>query len=73
MLVNFRVSNFSKKFNVISTKSGLTRNFFVGHQGMSIVGDLFGAGKMFLPQVRLFIKIAWGKTGFFIRDSTASK
>lgn len=26
-------------------------------KGMSIVGDLFGAGKMFLPQVNLMIKL----------------
>jgi hypothetical protein len=42
-------------------KSVLTRVSFTDYQGMSIVGDLFGAGKMFLPQVRLFINIALRK------------
>ena len=31
---------------------------FIYSQGMSIVGDLFGAGKMFLPQVRSSTVIA---------------
>lgn len=28
----------------------------VSFQGMGVVGDLFGAGKMFLPQVRCFFR-----------------
>jgi hypothetical protein len=53
-----KCSNQSKNSETISMKSVLTRLSFIDYQGMSIVGDLFGAGKMFLPQVRLFINIA---------------
>lgn len=56
-----KCSNQSKNSGTISMKSVLTRVSFTDYQGMSIVGDLFGAGKMFLPQVRLFINIALRK------------
>ena len=39
---------------------------FFPHQGMSVVGDLFGAGKMFLPQVIKSARVMKKAVGYLV-------